>query len=164
MSIESIVRPFSTPLVIATQRIEVLTTQVPPEVAIITWGAGGTVAQPSADQVTKRPDGGINFQVNDGSGNKKLTEFVRKSTPVRVQNPDDPSQYIMVNVPTQVGFQVTPPTPPADKKGFGTHTEENVAYSTNASGYINDPDFTSNNPTTAADEYIFNFSPGALTS
>lgn len=95
--LEQVVRPFETNSSIndkATPITSVIT--IPPEQAILTWGAVG-----------QAPDiFSINFFTTKPKNTHK--ELSRKSTDVRVQNPDDPNQYLIAQRIDSIQFDSTP--------------------------------------------------------
>lgn len=102
--LEQLVRPFQTPISIATIRVVAKDLSTPKSDAIIQWGQAGTL--PSPTEETKTPTGGISWKVDECSAN--LNEHSRKTDNVRVENPDDPSQYVVVQRINSISF---------DKKG-----------------------------------------------
>lgn len=91
---EYIVRPFQSPSVIVNTRR--ITTVVPntPAKAVLTWGGPG---QGPTITVT-----GLNIHVK--TGDVKLTEKIRTVTNVRIQNPTDPSQFVVEERPNTIAF------------------------------------------------------------
>lgn len=91
--IEQIVRPFTAAPVIATRRIVGAQIQIPSETAIVSWGEAGDLPEAQADDAPEDPQTGFTIlECKD-----KLNEKSRKVTPTRVENPDDSSQYVMVD-------------------------------------------------------------------
>ncbi len=90
-------RPFETPLVAPTTRIVGKPLKHPLEIATMTWGGAGTL--PSAIQI---PIIGGGYKIDPTSMNNELW---RITEPVRIENPDDPTQYVIVNRITAVAFK-----------------------------------------------------------
>jgi len=102
--IENIVRPFQTPLVMGTKRVVVQVVSAPGADAGISWGTAGTV--PAAGQVPKdeTPAGyGFTLELCDDT----MDENNRETEDVRVENPDDPSQYIIYKRAKSINFKKT---------------------------------------------------------
>lgn len=113
-SLEQIVRPFQSPGVINDKktrvtRVKVVNTQR----AIIRWGSAGD--GPETMQV------GLKIIVKGTDVKKAFTEVSRKTTPVRIENPDDSSQFVTAQRIDEVKF--TRPKPFSDNKsGQPTNT------------------------------------------
>ncbi len=99
--LEQIVRPFADPNALATTRIVAKNLSPAFQRARLLWGATGQVPTPTEEQ----PGAGLSFKCEcckDGYG-----ENTRKTSMKRVENPDDPSQYVMVEAIDEIGFDVT---------------------------------------------------------
>ena len=115
---EQLVRPFQQPAVIATLRIHSVRDKVTVDPAIITWGAVGKL--PEAIQQTDEFDG-INFKI--GECDDSNTELSRETSDIRVQNPDDPTQYVMVRRISKIAFKKK-----SRKKFIGVWKTETTAF------------------------------------
>ena len=117
MAFETLVRPFTPPYSLGTQRIPVIVTQVPDADAVLTWGAAGDIVQPQ--EVTPSDtsgsgggagaSGGSSFQgfgFQIQSCDTKSQEQSRQTTTQRVHNPNDSSQYVDVQIPQAITFQL----------------------------------------------------------
>lgn len=90
---EEIVRPFASPGGLATQRIVVQRDQVPVEPATLTWGQAGQM--PTAlEQDSANDDGTYGFKLI--VCDEALSEDTRSTENQRIENPDDPNQYVVV--------------------------------------------------------------------
>lgn len=100
--LEIIVRPYQSPLNLSRQAIEKIISTSGDVVAnpVLEWGDAGTV--PAGVQQPIPTDGG-GFKVV--CCNDSFTQKDRKPEKVRVENPDDPNQYVMVERDTQVKFK-----------------------------------------------------------
>jgi len=120
--LEQIVRPFQTPTTVPDQ--SAIVTQVirePTQRAILTWGAVGQQPKPYST--------GVSFTVKDPF---KFEEYERFTTDVRVQNPDDPNQYVVEQRIDKISFKKTNPSlqvPQTDNSGVsgGTSTTTTAA-------------------------------------
>lgn len=99
-NIEQIVRPFQNTDVISRRKIVSKSTKIPTQEVIIEWGRAGDA--PAATQVEHDEEGGINWQTNNCDD--KFDEKNRKFTTIRIENPDDPTQYVMVERINQINF------------------------------------------------------------
>lgn len=103
MSIETIVRAFAAPLVLATRRVPVFVQSAAEADAIISWGNAGTLIDPQEILPAGTSGDQVGFQIvncsppNEESGRKTKTQ--------RVTNQDDSSQFIDVQVPTEITFK-----------------------------------------------------------
>lgn len=101
--LEALVRPFQAPAPTATRRIVSVRTKVPTETAGVAWGAAG--ALPTAVEVPPGADPFLfNFNVK-----KWNQETSRETETVRVENPSDPSQYVMVERIKKITFKEKDP-------------------------------------------------------
>jgi hypothetical protein len=91
-------RPFETPLVAPKTRIVGKPLKQPLEIATLTWGGAGTL--PTAIQIPVIGGGG--YKIDPTSMNNELW---RITEPVKIENPDDPSQYVIVDRITKLAFQ-----------------------------------------------------------
>jgi hypothetical protein len=111
-ALETIVRPFETPLVITQGRVVVSRLKVPITPAETRWGAVGTL--PTATEVPK----GGGFTVKDCNTN--FAESARVGTDVRVENPHDKTQFVVVRRIDSITFK---------KPDKGDQSNSYVAYS-----------------------------------
>lgn len=136
--IETLVRPFQTPLVLGTQSVDVLSTKLANQTAILIWGVAGTIPPATED--------------GDYAGFKlphcdtRLNETKRVVEEVRVQNPDDPTQFVMVERIKSITMSESPAGPDASW--------------VDVDGFVHDPSFGSN-PVTSPCEHVFNLNPPA---
>jgi hypothetical protein len=89
-------RPFETPLVAPKTRIVGKPLKQPLEIATLTWGGAGTL--PTAIQI---PVVGGGYKIDPTSMNNELW---RITEPVRIENPDDSSQYVIIDRVTSLAF------------------------------------------------------------
>lgn len=122
MTFETLVRPFSDPRSLGTQRIPIIVQQVPDQDAVLTWGDAGTIIQPQevvasdtgsaglsstgggVESGAAQGGGGEGFQIQ--SCNTKSQEQKRATVTQRVTNPNDSSQFVDVQIPQQITFQL----------------------------------------------------------
>lgn len=90
MGIEQLVRPFQSPGVLVSRRVVPVREDVQVTSAGKRWGQAGPmpVAQPATV-------GGIAFEVRN-LNNAQEVRTERRFTDVRIENPDDPDQYVIV--------------------------------------------------------------------
>lgn len=100
LPLEQIIRPFQTAFPQNRDRVIASTVKQPPEIAQLQWGAAGQL--PTA---TEENPPYLNFKVNDPSNDQSLTEKSRTTQTVRVQNPDDPDQFVDVQRIQQIVFK-----------------------------------------------------------
>lgn len=120
MSFETLVRPFAAPESLGTRRIPVIVAQVPTQDATLTWGQAGNIIEPQETVPATNVDssgqgvgdsngaGGNFFGFQVRSCNTKSQEQTRKTTTQRITNPDDPSQFVDVQVPQAITFELRP--------------------------------------------------------
>jgi hypothetical protein len=89
--LEGIIRPFQTPAGSPRIPIGVVVTKVP-DPTIIDWGDPGSLPSPISDVVS------VTLEKDE------MKETQRKERKIRIENPDDPSQYVMVKRPEQMSF------------------------------------------------------------
>lgn len=100
MSLEQLVRPFARPDALSRRRIVASNLKIEVTPAIISWGAAGSIA--GAQEIEAIDEGGTAFTVL--SCDDRYEEVDRGERAARVENPDDPNQYVMVNRPTYIAF------------------------------------------------------------
>jgi hypothetical protein len=97
--LEAIVRPWQNPGALATQRIVSSNRQVSAGVAELIWGQAGGMPTPVAEEV--QTGGGIKTLACCKDVN---TEQDRQTEKVKVTNPNDPTQFVIVERVTQIAF------------------------------------------------------------
>lgn len=90
MNFEQIVRPFQRLPTQTTQRIIASRTKIDVPDAIAQWGQAGTL--PGAIEITPTEDG-FAFKVVDCD--ERFQENSRETEDIRIENPDDPNQYVV---------------------------------------------------------------------
>lgn len=95
-----IVRPFETRAPQSKRRLVASNTKIDVDPAIITWGRSGTI--PGAQEIVAIDETGVSFQVIDCDDRYEETD--RTEVTKRIENPDDPDQYVMVARPTYIAF------------------------------------------------------------
>lgn len=104
--LEGLVRPFQSPGIINDKKLVVTrVTKVATERAIITWGSPG--GSPETKQV------GIKVTVKGDDVKKSFKEKSRKTTDIKVTNPDNPDNWVQVRRIDEM--QMTRPKPFEDK-------------------------------------------------
>lgn len=104
--LEGIVRPFQQPDRLLRRRVIAATEKVDVQPATLTWGAVGRLPVPQV---------GVSFALKKDA---EHDEVGRQTQKVRVENPDDPSQYIIVERTKSISFrQKRPPTLAAWRDG-----------------------------------------------
>lgn len=99
-TIEQIIRPFQSPATLPKRRIVSTNTKISVGVAEIEWGQAGELPAPEKREFDD--EGGIAFTVlkcDDQFGEKE-----RKFNVVRIENPVDPAQFVMVERINQIKF------------------------------------------------------------
>lgn len=96
----AIVRPFQRDVPQSTRRIIASNTKIDVEPAIISWGRAGTIA--GAQEIDQVDETGTGFTVL--TCDDKYEELDRREQTVRIENPDDPNQYVMEARPTYIAF------------------------------------------------------------
>jgi sensor domain CHASE-containing protein len=129
-SIEQIVRPFQSPAVISTRRIVSNSTKIPTDDVLVEFGAAGDM--PAAEKVEDaQDDGGVNFQVV--TCDDKYSEKDRRFKTVRIENPDNPENYVMVARINEIKF---------NKRSEG---ENMTMYNNSATTFVPVPMYDNNN-------------------
>jgi hypothetical protein len=109
---EELVRPFQRPVVISLgNRIPVTIVKVTGGVSEIRWGDVGALPQPQS--------AGVNF----GLCNETMTETSRETDTIRIENPDDSSQFIMVKRAKSMKFDKTNQKAPVLNSDFNIGVE-----------------------------------------
>lgn len=140
-NMEQIVRPFQTTTTIVNRRSNVTKpTKVAPQKAIITWGAEGQA--PVSQGIT------INVKNTDN----KYQETSRKTTDVRVENPDDSNQFVIEQRVDKVTFTKPAATSPSNTVGNGPEPSSSVAYAGSTPEPLANPTVTTGVTQTAKDE------------
>jgi hypothetical protein len=99
-SLEQIVRPFQSPAVLAKRRVVSTSIKIDVDEVIVEWGRSGDLPAPIKREVID--DEGFAFTVVKCDDNYQ--EKNRAFNVVRIENPDDPSQYVMVERINQIKF------------------------------------------------------------
>lgn len=100
--LEQLVRPFQSPFAVAQRRITVISVETSslPD-ARLTWGTVGTLPAGAIEDDDKNLlVDGFKLETCDNT----LAETSRRTKQIRVENPDDPSQFVIIQVPTSVSF------------------------------------------------------------
>lgn len=106
MSFEALVRPFTAPQSLGTRLIPSIITKQPTSDGIIRWGVAGTLIEPQEVVPVSTTPGDYGFQVR--SCNTKSSETKRTATTQRITNPNDSSQYVDVQMPEEIFFELRP--------------------------------------------------------
>lgn len=112
--LEGLVRPFQSPNAIATRRAVVATSnKQPAQIAQLIWGAAG--AMPTA--VALLVSGGINANIDSSNLTGDTQNAEKKGSRVvvqkRIENPDNPDQYVMVEDTQAITFAAKPKAKPS---------------------------------------------------
>jgi hypothetical protein len=100
-NLEQIIRPFQITDVLSKRRIISNSTKLDTEEVIVEWGRSGDA--PAASEVEHDAEtGGIGFEVVHCDD--KYSEKDRKFKTVRIEQPDNPENYIMVDRINQITF------------------------------------------------------------
>lgn len=102
ISLESIVRPYQRPVGVAFGRIISRTVAPSTDIATVTWGDVGTLPTPVQEDVPNE-GGGFNVEVCDSDYN----ETDRTVQPIKITNPGDSSQFVVVDRVKSMSFRVT---------------------------------------------------------
>lgn len=102
--LEELIRPFETRRIMPTTRIVSSSLKQDTQTATLTWGAAGTLPVAVADLPVGQ--GGVKVY----QGDTLNQELSRVTEPVRIENPDDPTQYVMVDRVRSIRFATTPKT------------------------------------------------------
>jgi hypothetical protein len=121
--LEQFIRPFQSLPVAPTARLYSVAKAQPPQTSTLTWGAAGTLPVALLQIVA----GGGGFKIDQKSMN---TEEWRITEPVRIENPDNSSDFVMVDPIKQIGF--TKPT--SDQLTTSTVDKTTGATTTSTSG------------------------------
>lgn len=98
-TLEQIIRPFQSPTTLPKRRLISTNTKIDDQTAEVEWGNAGDLPAPE-----KREEdfSGIGFEVVKCDDN--YNEKERKFNTVRIENPEDPTQYVMVERMNQIAF------------------------------------------------------------
>lgn len=137
--LEQIVRPFQTPTTIADKATPITTpVKAAPQKATLSWGSVGQAPTLFS----------INYQI-EGTG-KRFKEKSRRTTDVRIQNPDDPNQYIIAQRINSIEFTSMQAATSASDSSSG-----NTAYNSKAAlTTINSPTVSDNKPNASAAQLV----------
>lgn len=103
--LEQVVRPFQTPGAIVSRQVSSKRIKKQREIARLLWGDTGSLPQPH--KVPDDTSGGYNFKLKDDCADT-YSEGKRNTSKIRVENPDDSSQYVMVERIDSMSFQKKP--------------------------------------------------------
>lgn len=124
--LEQIVRPFQAPDSLIKRLNSTLVVQAPSGIPTLAWGAAGTAPTPFAVSFT------VTGPIN------QFYEIDRQVTPVRIQNPDDSTQYVIAQRVDSVTFKkksgsLSSPTQESGDNVSGTSggAPTNTGYSSN---------------------------------
>jgi hypothetical protein len=133
IALETLVRPFATPTATFTPRQIASAQKQAAQIARLVWGQAGSLPTPQA-----APSPFLSFKVV--TNNKKLTEIPlsRKVENVTVTNPNDSSQYVVVQRIKEMQF-----SSPTDTSQGGTADGSTTDYT----AYQNDSGTTSGSGT-----------------
>lgn len=121
MDLETLVRPFAAPNPLGTRRITPVRTAVPTETAGGTWGVAGNL--PQAVEVPPGEDPTFfNFEVKRSKEHNDVSHETEK---VRIENPDDPSQYVIAERIKSIKFREKKPETIAAYNNSGSVTVVN---------------------------------------
>lgn len=129
MDLETLVRPFETKSPLATKRITPVRAEVPTETAGGRWGKAGNLpvpveVPPGEDPLT------IGFEVKKSKEHDLVS---RETEKVRVQNPDDPNQYVVIERLKSASFKdKKPDTLAAYNAGSGSVSQATPGASPNS--------------------------------
>lgn len=135
-TLEQIIRPFQAPDSLNKRLNITIVVQAPADIPILSWGSQGT--QPTAFGISFKVQGPIN----------QFYEETRNVTPVRIQNPDDDSQYVIAQRVDSINFKKKPDpqfATPTGSDGNGSGSSAGAAVNTGYSSNNPNPS-TSDNP------------------
>lgn len=101
ISLERVVRPYQKPTALAFGRVISRTVAPSADVAMIMWGDVGTLPTPTQEDV---PDDGAGFNVE--TCDVDYVEQSRETQPIRITNPGDSSQYVVVDRIKSMSFRM----------------------------------------------------------
>lgn len=102
ISLERIVRPYQAPPGVAFGRIVSRTVAPSTDLATITWGDTGNLPTPVQEDVPN-DGGGFNVEVCDTD----YKETDRTVQPIRITNPTDENQFVVIDRVKSMSFKVT---------------------------------------------------------
>lgn len=109
MTLEAVVRPFVSREPLRSQRIITSSKKAAvPQTSVVTWGAAGTLPSP-VESDADQPAIPISVTTQTKKVTDKNVEKSRETEKVRIENPDDPAQYVMVDRPKKVTFNKVDP-------------------------------------------------------
>lgn len=129
-NLEQIIRPFQNTDILPKRRIISNSTKISADEVIIEWGATGDV--PAASEITHDPTtGDIAFEVVHCDD--KFDEKNRKFSTVKIEQPDHPENFVMVQRINQITF---------NKKSEANNL---TMYNNNATTFVPMPMYDNNN-------------------
>lgn len=141
-NMEQIVRPFQTTSTIVNKRLNVTRpTKLAPQKAIILWGAEG-----QAPEVR-----GLTIDVRNSDN--RYREQSRTTDTIRIENPDDSSQFIITQQMNNVKFTKPAASAPSNNSGASGGAPDSVAFSAGATPpLIPSPTVTTGSTVASRDE------------
>ncbi len=103
--LETVIRPFESRRVVSTARLVSSSKKQAAQLSTITWGAAGAMPVPFADIVPT----GVSFQIDKGA--LQHLEVYRITDQIRIENPDNSSDFVDVQRIKKIGFTAKPTTP-----------------------------------------------------
>jgi hypothetical protein len=100
-NLEQIIRPFQTTDILSKRQIVSNSTKIPTDEVIIEWGNSGT--DPTPSEITRDATTG-DFVVEVVHCDDKFNEKDRKFNTIRIEQPDNPENYVMVDRIKQITF------------------------------------------------------------
>lgn len=101
ISLERIVRPYQRPTGVSFGRIVSRTVAPSTDVATLTWGDTGTLPTPTQEDV---PNDNVDFTVE--VCDTDFVETSREVQPIKVTNPSDANQFVVVDRIKSMSFRV----------------------------------------------------------
>lgn len=140
--LEQIVRPFQTTNTIVNRRSLVTKpTKVTPQKAVIVWGAEGQAPETRG------------LTINVKNSDNKYKEQSRKTTDIRIENPDDSSQFIVAQQINNVTFTKPAASAPSNASGASGGAPDSTAYNSAVTpALLPNPTVTTGVATAAKDE------------
>lgn len=140
-NMEQIVRPFQTTATIVNKRSNVTKpTKVTRQKAVIVWGAEGQAGEARG------------LTLNVTNTDNKYKEQSRKTTDIRIQNPDDSSQFLIAQQINNVTFTKPLATSPSNNAGSGPEPTSSVASTASTPEQLPNPTVTTGTAQVAKDE------------
>lgn len=122
MSLEQLVRPFARPDTLSRRRIIASNTKVEVQPAILSWGTAGSIDSPREVEAVDPLLIAVELKKDHDEFTEPAPGMRREVERVRVENPDDPNQYVMVERIRRISFQ----KPVSNTLATGPGSQENV--------------------------------------